>query len=56
MGRNNEDRLEGDAFAQRTGRKLKEAEMQGIYSVRDDLVISIIPETCWYTVGTGSEE
>jgi len=44
-------RYEPEAFASKFGLKLKKAEQEGIFYVADNgLVISILPETSWYTV------
>lgn len=46
-------RYEPEAYEQKFGVKLGKNEKEGIYYVSGDLVISITPETKWYSTGTG---
>lgn len=47
-------RYEPEAFSAKFDMKLGKAEKEGIFFVADNgLVISIIPETCWYTTSDG---
>lgn len=44
---------EADDFASKFGVKLKKAQKEGLFFVADNgLVISVVPETSWYTVKT----
>ncbi len=49
-------RYEPEEFEQKYGVKLGKAEKEGIfYTAQNGLVISVTPETSWYTVKTSSE-